>query len=85
MPHSYDKPTPTPNNNNKPTPPTAEDIAETINANGMRAMYNLRSNWPMILEMYKHQAKGIRAKYMAALEEGFTEHQAMYLSLQPWA
>lgn len=43
------------------------------------AMLNQREMAPVIIEMHRTEAKIKRAKYLALVDEGFTEQQALEL------
>lgn len=64
------------------TPPSADD--KFNGASIVQSLKNIEKNWLVMLEIYNQQAKTARAKYDAALAQGFTDAQALYLCHQAW-
>jgi hypothetical protein len=63
------------------------DIPNTKKAQGIEivnAFKAINDNWMMHLEIYNHQAKVAKAKYDAAIVQGFTELQALQICHKTW-
>lgn len=70
-------------------PPTPKFDSDELRrrANGAKlitAMNELEKHWPNMVEIINHQARTIRTRYQAAIDQGFSEAQALHLSTQEW-
>lgn len=73
---------------NKPDGPDRKKDMEAVAPNPMAAMagYIKRAcdNWLMQLELIDFQSKIVKARYDAALAQGFTEKQALEICTKNW-
>lgn len=68
--------------------PKDDNLKKQLAPNPMRevasALKSFNENWLMHLEIVEYQSKMIKARYDAAIAQGFTEAQALQICTQPW-